>query len=101
MHLQCFRNLEGRQPASNEVAFLYFRPISLIMRINFPLCKSDNKPALAAATSELLCSDFRLLLWGKQFAPAVLAVEEPGPRAGTWVPELIVGRKEFETSSRK
>lgn len=92
MHLQCFKNLEGRQPASNGVAFLYFRPISL-MRINFPFCKSDNKPALAAATSELPCSDFSLLLWGKQFAPAVLAVAEPGPRTGTWVPKLILGRR--------
>lgn len=28
-------------------------------------------------------------------------VEEPGPRAGSWVPDLNVGRREFETSDRK
>lgn len=56
MHLQCLKISEGRQPASYEVA------ISLIVRINFPLCTSDNKTALAAAASELLCSDFSLLL---------------------------------------
>ena len=72
MHLQCFKISEGRRPASYEVAFLYFRPVSLIVRINFPLCNSDNKTALAAAMSELFCSDFSLFLWGRQFAPAVL-----------------------------
>lgn len=77
MRLRCFKISEGRRPASYEVAFLYFCPISLLVRvINFPVHNSANKTAL----SELLCSDFSLLLWGRQFAPALLASGGAGPQ---------------------